>query len=1199
MNYAHQVPSIKAITGDENFVWAVLANKRGLLKINQITGEHTLFNNTNSSIPDADIASIGIDLNGNLWLGTAESGVIKFDESTTTVYNTSNCLLPDNKIFSIAFDTLGNKWFGTSNGLACFSDTVWKVYSFRKSPLPSNVVRSIVIDKNNVKWIGTSGGGLARLENEEWTIFDTYNSKLSLNFILSLAIDKQNKLWIGTWGGGLQLFDGLIWQDFRKSNSLLPSDEIRALTVDNNNNIWIGTSSGITLYDGDDFRSLKKEKSLVTSSYINSLYVDYRNILWAGSLNGLTKFDGNKWEGINSASSGLPDNSSRVIAMDEQGNKWIGTQRGLAKFNGKNWKTFNTANSGIPSDRVTAIVLDENSYPWVGTYNQGLALFNGESWSVFNVSNSPLPSNQVSCLLYDKNKILWIGTADSGLVKKEGENWTIFKNTNSGLPENKVTSLSSDENNVLWIGTDGGGIARFDVSSWKVFNATNSGLKENVILSIAVGEDGMQWIGTQNGLYNFSGDEWHCFNRENSGITDNVIQSVKVDNEGNTWVGTKSGSLTKFDGDKWTTINSIKFQNQENPVYSIAIDPQGNKWIGTGKEGISAFKEEGVVTNNSIPMFRFKGMLKGLNQKSASSLSACSLNVYSTLLLSANSEKTTMPGIMAVHQKTKTFRGLSAKKFRLITDSLVLVSKETPNQNQLNRIYSGSFFSIEADVTGNGNYEKILSAKDVSFFATDSCPDFHTGFFTGKIINGKEEILNEFSALAKNNSFMAEMILNSRNNDDTYNFELKFYPSQKEIMVETKPITTAGVPVEFKESNTMLNFTSMAGKNNEGAASTVTFNKDTIVSAPVSNNIATVFSNYYWNISSTIDSFEVNICFNLDTNGFNTNSQDFLNIAYQSDPNSAWQLINSKPEIKNDKICFTVNHLSNWAIAISKPDDVEKDDFIFYNQFSKPDFYKSSFNGLELIELLKPGKRDTIAISQYEINPGGSIPQGITSMIKTFWEVKSTSKISRYIKFDLPKIFYSDTVGFDRVLYRLNATSAWSELPLTRSRVNNMDALYALSFLKGGQFTLGKSKNRKSIFSCNAPAMSASVNENINFSVTPTSGTAPFIYKWSGDENFLSENQSPRFLYPATGNYNYSVTVTDANGGVAVCGNKVTVSPMKTSALQALNPASILGKFTRKEEKYKSIKVDKKEGQWNKLFIKEEEGEKGKKRKKN
>jgi len=88
--------------------------------------------------------------------------------------------------------------------------------------------------------------------------------------------------------------------------------------------------------------------------------------------------------------------------------------------------------------------------------------------------------------------------------------------------------------------------------------------------------------------------------------------------------------------------------------------------------------------------------------------------------------------------------------------------------------------------------------------------------FTGKIINGKEEILNEFSALAKNNSFMAEMILNSRNNDDTYNFELKFYPSQKEIMVETKPITTAGVPVEFKESNTMLNFTSMAGKNNEG-----------------------------------------------------------------------------------------------------------------------------------------------------------------------------------------------------------------------------------------------------------------------------------------------------------------------------------------------------------------------------------------------
>ena len=44
-------------------------------------------------------------------------GLAKFDGTNWTVYNTSNSGLPDNGVYSIAIDGSGNKWIGTLAGL--------------------------------------------------------------------------------------------------------------------------------------------------------------------------------------------------------------------------------------------------------------------------------------------------------------------------------------------------------------------------------------------------------------------------------------------------------------------------------------------------------------------------------------------------------------------------------------------------------------------------------------------------------------------------------------------------------------------------------------------------------------------------------------------------------------------------------------------------------------------------------------------------------------------------------------------------------------------------------------------------------------------------------------------------------------------------------------------------------------------------
>ena len=60
---------------------------------------------------------------GNIWIGTWYGGLARFDGTNWTVYNTSNSGLPDIYAKSIAIDTFGNIWIGTnSRGLAVFKE---------------------------------------------------------------------------------------------------------------------------------------------------------------------------------------------------------------------------------------------------------------------------------------------------------------------------------------------------------------------------------------------------------------------------------------------------------------------------------------------------------------------------------------------------------------------------------------------------------------------------------------------------------------------------------------------------------------------------------------------------------------------------------------------------------------------------------------------------------------------------------------------------------------------------------------------------------------------------------------------------------------------------------------------------------------------------------------------------------------------
>ena len=137
----------------------------------------------------------------------------EFDGTNWTVYDTSNSGLPDNHVNAIAIDAGGNKWIGTGSwggggGLAEFDGVNWTVYNTSNSGLPSNYVDAVAIDAGGNKWIGTYGGGLAEFDGVNWTVYNTSNSGLPSNYVNAIAIDVSGNKWMGTGGEGLAVYTG-------------------------------------------------------------------------------------------------------------------------------------------------------------------------------------------------------------------------------------------------------------------------------------------------------------------------------------------------------------------------------------------------------------------------------------------------------------------------------------------------------------------------------------------------------------------------------------------------------------------------------------------------------------------------------------------------------------------------------------------------------------------------------------------------------------------------------------------------------------------------------------------------------------------------------------------------------------------------------------------------------------------------------
>jgi hypothetical protein len=169
------------VIDQRGYKWIMLYSKSASIVVyddngtidNETDDRCKLLSASNTEIPSNSMYSMVVDLEGDIWVGTAEGPVV-FDGSADIFDNhrgsrikveqdgVLNYLFGEETIYTIAVDGANRKWFGTGNGVFVQSpggDEEVASYTTDNSPLLDNRIFDIAIDQHNgIVYIATAGG---------------------------------------------------------------------------------------------------------------------------------------------------------------------------------------------------------------------------------------------------------------------------------------------------------------------------------------------------------------------------------------------------------------------------------------------------------------------------------------------------------------------------------------------------------------------------------------------------------------------------------------------------------------------------------------------------------------------------------------------------------------------------------------------------------------------------------------------------------------------------------------------------------------------------------------------------------------------------------------------------------------------------------------------------------------------------------
>ncbi|MFV0592223.1 MAG: two-component regulator propeller domain-containing protein [Draconibacterium sp.] len=446
----------------------------------------------------SSIASITIDSDNDLWIGTFKDGPFLLDVNTYKLRplhlkQKHGKVHPMYFVRSIAEDNNGKFWVGTEKGLFVYDKKSGSYEHYMQSfdptaeSLNDNAIYRIYKSRENIMWIGTYFGGL-NIFDPVGTGFNRILPGITPNRLQGKAISQiirgpDKKLWIATEDGGIALYDenkhSFSHILDNATEDIVPiTNNVHALTVDKNGIVWSGNFyRGVNKIDPVthkmvNYSHVVDDPHSLTNNFVFSLYTDKNDLMWVGSMNGVDCFNKTTQQFTRFKPDSLRGKFIYDIFQDKEENYWFCTNNGtgLYRYNPKNDDLTHFGKDsleGFQSHSFIGHCIDSEGRIWFASRGDGLVLFDPKT-----------------------------------------QHFTSY-NKKDGLPSNVVYGILEDDKHNLWLSSNNG-ISMFNYKTGEIQNYNiDHGLVGNQFnyKSYFKAEDGTMYFGAVNGLSYFHPDD--------------------------------------------------------------------------------------------------------------------------------------------------------------------------------------------------------------------------------------------------------------------------------------------------------------------------------------------------------------------------------------------------------------------------------------------------------------------------------------------------------------------------------------------------------------------------------------------------------------------------------------------------------------------------------------------------------------------
>ncbi len=421
---------------------------------------------------------------GILWIGTLESGLIRYAHGEAQTFTTEDGL-PENGITALSSSRQGGIWIGTKKGLVHYHAGSFFITTVEHG-LSSDNISSLYEDKIGSLWVGTSQEGVDRVVLEDGAMEADIDpgavlTKPELVRAMHASFHDQMQIDIFTTEHGLSYHT------------------VKSFFQDEEGNMWVGTDGGgVNMLREGKFTTYTSHEGVV-GDFVLGIHEARDGSIWFSTEKGASRLKDGKITSLTSAD-GLGADYVISVESTPDGSIWFGTYGGgLSRLKDGKLTTY-TAEDGLPNDAVFGLYTAPNGELWIAT-GGGAALYDGDSFTPYTEAEG-ISSNYITVMLERQDKEVWIGTYEAGINRLvDGRIEPL--STKQGLSSDAVLSMYEDANGVMWVGTYGGGLNRIEGTSITAYT-TKEGLFNDNVQQILEDDNGNLWMSCNLGLFRVS-----------------------------------------------------------------------------------------------------------------------------------------------------------------------------------------------------------------------------------------------------------------------------------------------------------------------------------------------------------------------------------------------------------------------------------------------------------------------------------------------------------------------------------------------------------------------------------------------------------------------------------------------------------------------------------------------------------------------